>query len=180
MAETGKQRKQPRTVKPIPTDSPTFPANGKTYSITEEISVERWQHFEDLNALVGIGRSFNEIFTDIREAYEFLNKGKQADCAVKLHNLMTGVKSKLDGRHHPALMICALFINYEGEDTAIYDEKIQQQKINDWQTEGYDMKSFFQLAWRFVPKYIDVYNEDLENILSQSVEKGKGTSKTKK
>jgi len=170
--------KKPNVVKQIPIDSPTFKANGKVYSITEEISVERWRHFEDLNAMVGLGRSFNEVFENIKGAYEDLNKGKQADAAVKLHNLMTGIKSKLDGRHHPALEICALFINYDKEDTAIYDEKTQAEKITDWQTEGYDMKSFFQLAWRFVPKFIDVYNADLENILNQSLSKVTGISST--
>lgn len=169
-----------RTVKPVPMDKPSFPANGKEYTITEEISVERWRHFEDLNSLVGLGRSFSEVFNIIREAYEDLNKGKQADAAVKLHNLMTGIKNKLDGRHHPALLICALFINYDGEDTAIYDEKIMTQKVNDWQTEGYDMKSFFQLAWRFVPRFIDVYNADLENILNKQIEKATNITKEKK
>jgi hypothetical protein len=156
----------------------SFEANGHTYTITDELSIARWREFENHQALVGLGRSFKEIFDNLAKAYEALNKGKVADAAVTIHNLLSGIKDKLDQRHHPALMMCALWINRKDEDTALYDQAKMEEKINDWEKEGYNVEDFFLLAWNFVPEFIETYKNGLESILNPSTDK-KTTSKTK-
>lgn len=155
--QTGKQ------IKKLDLDKPFFEANGKKYTVSKSLSVERWRHFEDLQALVGFGRSFDDVFQNVKKAYEKLQEPKIADASVLLHNIMTGVKEKLDQRHHPALLICALFINHEDEDQRVYDEDAMKLKIDDWQEEGYDINDFFQLAWNLVPSFIENYKDVLQN-----------------
>ena len=156
-----------------------FQANGNKYTITQELSISRWREFEHLQALVGLGRSYQEIFDNLAKAYESLNKSKIADASVTIHNLISGIKDKLDERHHPALKMCALWINKEGEDTAEYDNEKMDAKIKDWEIEGYNIEDFFLLAWNFVPGFIETYKNGLESILNPSDQKEKSTSKTK-
>lgn len=161
-------------------DATHFEANGKKYYVTKSLSVERWRYFEDYQALVGFGRSFQDIFDNVKKAYEALQHPKIADASVVLHNILIGIKEKLDKRHHPALMICALFLNYEGENEKIFDEEIMNTKIEDWSKEGYDINDFFQLAWNLVPGFIEHYKEDLQNISSRTKEAKHSALKGKK
>jgi len=167
-------------LKKLPVDATRFEANGRKYHIAESLSVERWRYYEDFQALVGFGRSFDDVFQNVKKAYEALQHPKIADASVILHNILTGVKEKLDQRHHPALMICTLFINYEGEDEKIYDEEIMKTKIEDWKQEGFDVNDFFTIAWNLVPGFIKTYKEDLENTLNRTQKKKSSQSKDKK
>lgn len=170
-------------VKKLDLTQTSFTANGKKYHIRRSLCIERWRYFEDLQALVGFGRSFDDIFIAFKEIWNALDdKGgaKTATAAIICHNAMTGIKTKLEQRHHPALMICTLFINYEGEDEKIYDEEIMKQKIEDWQKEGYDINDFFQLAWNLVPSFIEHYSEDIQNTSSLTKKTPSSRSKGKK
>jgi len=167
-------------VKRLPLDKPHFEANGKKYHISKMLSVERWRQFEDLQMMVGFGKGFQDFFDQIKKAYEALQHPKIADASVILHNLMLGVKEKLDKRHDATLQICALFINGDGEDEKVYDEDTMNKKIEDWGKEGYAMQDFFTLAWNMVPGFIDVYNEDLENTLKHMKQVKSSQSKDKK
>lgn len=167
-------------VKRLQLDKPEFMANGHKYILTEDLSVERWRKFEDYQALVGLGRSFQDVYEEVKNIYEALQKPNVADAAVLAHNILKGIKDKLDNRHHPALMICALFINREGEESADYDEKLMYEKVEDWKIEGYAVQDFFQLAWNFVPGFINVFNEDLEATLAEAYPEKSGLSSKKK
>ena len=160
-----------------------FEAGGKKYHISKNISIERWRHFEDLQALIGFGRSFEDLFQSFKQIWAALdNKGgpQVATASIICHNAMTGIKTKLENRHHPALMICTLFCNYEGEDEKIYDEEIMKSKIDDWQKEGYDINDFFQLAWNLVPSFIETYSEDFQSTSSHTKQEQSSQSKDKK
>lgn len=167
-------------VKKLPLDATHFEANGRKYHISKSLSVERWRYFEDYQALVGFGRSFDDIFTNVKKAYEALQHPKIADASVILHNILVGIKEKLDNRYHPSLMLCALFVNYEGENEKIFDEEDMNRKIEDWQKEGYDVNGFFSLAWNLVPSFIEHYKDDLLNTLSHTGKKKSSVSKGKK
>lgn len=171
---------QAKEVKRLPLDVKYFEANGRKYHVSKMLSVERWRQYEDLQPLVGFGRSFQDIFDSVKKAYEALQHPKIADASVTLHNILIGVKEKLDQRHDPALQICALFVNAEDEDETKYDEEVMKRKIQDWQEEGYAIQDFFSLAWNLVPGFIDIYKDDLQDI-SRSMKQKKSTgSKSKK
>ena len=175
--------KKQNEVKHLDQTKSYFVANGKKYHITKKLCIERWRHFEDLQALVGFGRSFDDLFNAFKEIWNFLDdKGgaKTASAAIICHNAMTGIKTKMEERYHPALLICALFINGEGENEKIYDDEVIKNKIEDWQTEGYDINDFFQLAWNLVPSFIEAYKDDTVNTLSRTKEEQSFGSKSNK
>ena len=175
--------KEQNEVKHLDQTKSYFEANGKKYHITKNICIERWRHFEDLQAMVGFGRTFEDLFTAFKDIWKALDEkggAKVATASIHCHNAMTGIKTKLEERHHPALMLCTIFANYEGEDEKIYDEEIMKSKINDWQQEGYDMNDFFRLAWKLVPSFIETYKEDIASTLNLTKEEQSSTSEGKK
>ena len=86
----------------------------------------------------------------------------------------------MEERVHPALLICTLFCNFEGEDEKIYDEEIMKSKVEDWQKEGYRIDDFFQLAWNLVPGFINVYEQSFQDISSHMKKEKRSGSKSRK
>ena len=157
-----------------------FMANGKEYSVTQKLSIERWRKYEELQMLLGFGRTFDEVFSQLKKLWEAIQAGKHGDEAIICHNLLTGIGDKLEKRHHPALLMCTLFINRKDEDPTKYDETVMNEKIKDWQEEGYDINVFFQIAWNLVPSFIEAFNEDFRNTSKNLTQKKSGQSKKNK
>ena len=155
-----------KEVKRLPLDKKTFMANSNEYTIVDTMSIERWKKLEDFQDLLGWGRSFDDMFKQLKKVYELMDEGKQNEPRIIIHNLLTGVKQKLEKRYHPALMLCTLFVVREDEDQTIYDEEFMNSKVKDWTEEGYDINDFFQLAWTLVPGFIKHYQDDLADSLS--------------
>ena len=165
-------------LKTLPLDSKSFPANGHEYVVSQGLSVERWRKYEELQIELGFGTNLQSIFTRVKKAYGHLNEMKVADAAVILHNIMWGVKDRLENRVDKTLLMCALFMNRkEGEDVTKYDESFMEEKIKDWSLEGYDTQSFFHIAWNLVPGFFEAFNEDLEPISKKPSEKKTSTRK---
>lgn len=154
-----------KEVKRLPLKEKSFKANGHEYTIVDTMSIERWKYLEDFQDLLGWGRSFDDMFKQLRRVYELMDEGKQNEPRIIIHNLLTGVKDKLEKRYHPALMLCTLFVVREDEDQTVYDEEFMKGKIKDWTEEGYDVNDFFQLAWTLVPGFIKHYQDDLADSL---------------
>lgn len=133
-----------------------FTANKKKYVIRQSLAIERFEIFENLQADVGFGVAFKDVFANLLDAYNSCNEGRIADAAVKLHNTMNGIKSNLEGRTNPVLLLCALFICREDEDATTYDAELTKSKIDDWRIEGIAMESFFTLAFNLVHGFIPV------------------------
>ena len=148
----------------------TFMANGVKYTFASTMCIDRFIEFERLQAHVGFGKDFNNIYEQLKKAYEYLNKSRPADGAVVIHNLINGIADNLEGRDHPILQLCALFINREDEDKKLFDADVNLSKIDDWKKEGYSIDDFFQLAFNFVEGFIPAYNEIIQDI-SQEAEK---------
>ena len=90
--------------------------------------------YRELQKLIlefGYSATFVDIFKNIRTAWDHMNTLKLGDAAVTLHNVMYGIKS-LDEKDDPALRMCALFIDEEGEDPTVYDEGKMKEKIDCW------------------------------------------------
>lgn len=149
-------------------DEGFFEANGHKYFMSSTLSIDRFQEFERLQVHVGFGKDFENMYNRLKDAYEYLNKGKIADGAVVIHNLINGVAQTLEKREHPVLEMCALFLNREGEDVAKYDADISAQKIADWKKDGYAIQDFFQLAFNYVRGYITAYEEIIQNISQEA------------
>jgi len=163
-------------VKRLDLSKSTFEANGVKYRFSSNMCIDRFIEFERLQAHVGFGKDFQNMYTVLKDTYELLNKGKLADASVKIHNLIQGIATNLDKRDHPILEMCALFINREDEDVKTYDEDVMKQKIEDWRKEGYSIEDFFQLAFNFVEGFIPAYNEIIQDISDKAEEMVKTTS----
>lgn len=127
----------------------SFEANGKKYFIEPEISPERFAKMEELQIELGFGVSYKKMFEAWSDQKEYLNNLNFVDAAVQADNMMNGIAG-IEDRRHTILQYCACFINTEDEDRRRFDEKIVAQKIADWEEEGFDYLSFFNLAVNMV------------------------------
>lgn len=152
----------------------SFIANGKKYVVSETISIARFKQYEKLVPRLTFGLDFNQIFANLKLAYEALNKQQFANSSVILHNLMNGIsKVEEDNRVNPALLMASLMINRENEDVTIYDEKIALDKINDWQVEGLDMMGFFQFSLTCINGFKETlikYTQEQASILNSETQ----------
>lgn len=133
-----------------------FECEGRKFFIRETLGFVRYRELQKLNMEFGYSATFHDIFKNIKTAWDMLNAVKLAEAAVVLHNIMYGVVS-LQEKEDPALRICALFIDEEGEDPTVYDEAKMKDKIDCWGRE-LAVTPFFQLAANVVPQWINVYN----------------------
>jgi len=139
-----------------------FKANGTTYYIESELSIDRFRQFEKLQSHVGFGIDFEGIVNRLKDAYEYLNKSKPADAAIVLHNVLNGIISNIEGREHPIMELCALFINTKDEKRDEFNQDDINKKIADWKE--YAVNDFFQLAFNLVDGFIPIYEEISQNI----------------
>ena len=133
-----------------------FECGGRKFYIKDSLSFNRYRELQRLIIEFGFSATFVDIFKNIRIAWDHLNNLKLGDAAVTLHNVMYGIKS-LEEKDDPALRMCALFIDEEGEDPTVYDEGKMKEKIDCWASE-LSVTPFFQLASSVVPHWIKAYN----------------------
>lgn len=164
--DTKQPEKNTGALKELDLTQKKFTANGKTYHIRKSMSFDRYRMYEKLQIEVGYGANFKQIYDNVKAAYDLVNKSEFANTAVKLHNILAGIKT-IESRQIPALRICALFINADGEDEKVITEDMIDEKIADWEAEGYDIFPFFQLAINSIPDFSLAYKV-LSQIHSQT------------
>lgn len=140
-----------------------FEANGKIFLVSDRISINRYIEYQKTMPLLTFGTNFEEMFKQLKNAYNLLNKQNFADSAVVIHNILSNVaKVEEQSRIHPALKMAAMFINTKDEDVTVYDEEVTKEKINDWTVEGYDISDFFTLALNSINGFREAYQEYTE------------------
>ncbi len=150
-------------VKELKLTDKKFTANGKTYLVTDKISMNRYIEYQRTMPLLTFGTNFEEMFKQLKNAYTHLNNQKFADSAVIIHNLLNNVsKVEETSRIHPALKMAAMFINTAEEDVTIYDEEVTKQKIEDWSKEGYNISDFFTLSLNSINGFREAFQEYTE------------------
>jgi len=151
-----------------------FEANGKTYHIRKSMSFERYRMYEKLQLEVGYGATFIQLYEHVKSIFELCNKMEFAQIAVKTHNILNGIKN-VESRQIPALKLCTLFINADGEDESIINDDMIEEKIADWEAAKLDVFPFFQLAINSIPDFSLAFK-----IISQSSSMQKETGSQKK
>jgi hypothetical protein len=141
----------------------TFEANGRKYFVEPQISSERFAKMQELEIELSFGFNYEHHFKNLRKLEENLNKSNFVDSAVLVRNMLTSI-ADIEERKHPVMWYCACFINREDEDRRGIDEKIFQDKIDDWNTEGIDYHSFFRLAINMVRGLKENYKEYIRSI----------------
>lgn len=133
-----------------------FEANGKIYTIEGGLSISRYAELQILEKELGFGFTVKSIFDKLQTMWKNQNGLRFAENAVILNDLIRGI-AKVQEREPVFLKICALFMNTEGEDTRTITKDMIDAKINDWKTEGLDMRDFFQAASSSVNGFLEIY-----------------------
>jgi hypothetical protein len=154
------------TLRSVDLSKKFFECGGRKFYVRDSLSFSRYKELQKINLEFGYSATFHDIFKHIKEAWDYLNAIKLGEAAVILHNIMYGVVS-LEDKDDPALRMCALFIDEEGEDPTIYDEGKMREKIECWGKE-LDTLPFFQLASNLVPNWMPVYNLVLKDGLPKA------------
>ena len=152
-------------LKSIDFNAPVIEANGKTYRLKKEISINRFRELEKMEVEFYYGFTMQEMFDKLKDAFSDLNKNKLADASVKVYRLMEGVADKVDKRENVMLRMCTLFLCTEDEDLTVWTEDLAKQKIDDWAKEGFAIDDFFTLAANLVPGFINDYEKILAGTL---------------
>jgi len=146
-----------------------FECQGRKFYVKDTLSFTRYREMQKINLEFGYSATFHDLFKNIKTAWDYLNQTKLGEAAVVLHNIMYGVVS-LDDKDDPALRLCALFIDEDSEDPAVYDEARMREKIECWGKE-LDTLPFFQLAASLVPNWTQIYKVVLNDGLVAAAQK---------
>ena len=144
--------------KRIDLDKGVFTANGKTYYIEGELSIERYCEYQILEKELGFGVTMKSMFESLNMLWTHLNKMEFAEASVKVNNMIRGF-AKMEEREPTILKICALYMNEENEDRSTINESMITDKIRNWKEEGLEMKDFFSVALGSVHGITDVYRK---------------------
>jgi hypothetical protein len=137
--------------------------SGKVYTFNSELSVDRFEFQDILAERMQFGYGPADVDRKLREVYNLFNGAKFADGSVKLSALMNA-KDQMHTRSRAVMKIVALYFNAEDEDPMTVNEKVIEDKVNDWT--HYSYTSFFVLATSFV----NLRHRKLEESLAQSSE----------
>lgn len=146
-----------------------FEANGKKYFPETKISIARKILCDRYVVELGAGLPITQMFERVKEAFAKANELKMADCAVILHNAMSGLND-WDKREDAIMNICALYINTENEDRRSITEEQIKIKIDDWETEGIEYAFFLTMAQAWLSPVIKSWN-DISRSISEEKEK---------
>lgn len=135
-----------------------FECQGRKFYVRDTLSFVRYRELQKLILEFSFSATFVDLFKNIKTAWEFMNSLKFGDAAVTLHNIMMGIKT-LEDKDDPALRMCALFFDEEGEDGTQYDEGKMKEKIDCWGRE-YAVTPFFQYAANLIPSWIAAYQNN--------------------
>lgn len=147
-----------------------FTANGTKYIILPSLNAHRHHLSRKFQAEIGYGRSLKQMFEEDQKVWDALNaKEGLAEAAVLVYNKLQGYHKLMDQSdeiEEPVFKLCSLFIIYEGEDIAQWNEADYGKKCLDWSKEGIDRQDFFTLAGTILNDFI----QSLKTISQLSLE----------
>lgn len=124
-----------------------FEAGGKTYVVHDTLTVDGFQHLEELRVEMEAGNTVGDLINLTKKAYDACNKNKLADAAVHLYNALNIEERIVDGRPAAWLLALSLFVRPEGADLSRWTEAEAAEWIADWNNEGYAVSDLFSLAF---------------------------------
>lgn len=141
--------------------------SGRKYIIQPDVSVFRFQKFEQLQIESQLLLSVSGFAQEVKKIRELQEKPQFASASHALINLENGAARVLRGDASPLLYIATLFICTDDEPQDEWSEAAAMEKIKDW---GEISASFFlTLAARFTARYIQDFNSDSLNFLLQKM-----------
>lgn len=145
-----------------------FECGGRKFFINESLSFTRYRELQKISIEFGFSATFEDIFKNLSKSIESYNKHDYFNMSIILYKIQEGIKN-LEDKDDPALRICALFINEENEDIAVYNEALMKSKIDCW-AEELSIDPFFYLAASLVPYWTNVYELHIRDGLKSGEE----------
>ncbi len=155
----------------LPLETNSFEGkSGKKYIVQPDVSVYRFQKFEQLQIEAQLLMSVSGFHQEVRKIRELMEKPQFASASSAVVNLENGTARAMRGDPSPLLYIATLFICTDDEPQDAWSEAAAMEKITDW---GQYAASFFlTLAARFTARYIQDFNSDsLNTLLQKATEK---------
>lgn len=130
-------------------------ANGNKYWIQDSVSVGRYGRYLKGQHILTYGATVEDHLKFVDFVITQLSGPLTGMTVHKILQNAFNVKDRYKNFIHDDtdewLRFATLFINKEGEDISVYDEKVMQSKMQDWKAEGFDMQDFFLLCARQLP-----------------------------
>jgi len=146
-------------LKRIDMSQPKFQANGHTYYIQSNLSLERYVEYLKLSNELAFNTDFEGVFKTLKQVHAAVTSGNDVLSAIQkttelTYNQMNAIVDFANRDHPTVLRFCALFINREDEEIHTYDERLIDP---DWTEEGLAIDDFFYLAANFIPSFRDTF-----------------------
>jgi hypothetical protein len=152
-----------------------FMANGNKYcilSIDECLTPYRYTEFERMSIVGSFAMNFDVLFTQLRSLEGKIHQMDLSDDTAKtppivlLNAIQNGIIKSGQMRWEQMAVFCSLFIVREKEDLRVWSIEDANDKVADWNAEGYRMKDFFQLGAiaipKFAPEYVRLVKEQMK------------------
>lgn len=132
-----------------------FECQGKKFFVHDSLSFVRYRELQKLTIEFGFSVTFEDIFNNLTKAVDFYNKHDYFNMSITIYKIQEGIKG-IETKDDPALRLCALFIDEDGEDPTVYSEPAMKAKIDCWGRE-LAVAPFFYLAASLVPNWMPSY-----------------------
>jgi hypothetical protein len=143
-----------------------FECQGRKFFVNDTISFNRFEKLKEFSLEFGFSATFQDIFMNLKKAWEELNKLQLADASVIIHNIMKGI-TILEQKEDVSFRIAALFINEQSEDDTEYNESKMKEKVECWAKE-FDATFFFNFAAGLVRNWMSAYDLTLKDITEKN------------
>ena len=161
-----------------------FKANGHTYIIRtrdEGLGIVRTSEFMKMEIVNGIGMGIADVMEYIRKIKNEVNnfgrnKGNFVETGLLINALEADLMKVTRKRHAVNFMFLTLFIVRDGEDLTKWEEEDQNEKIDDWNAEGYNENDFLALGLDMVQGFAETFKRYSQQPGSQESEAGQSTS----
>lgn len=142
--------------------------SGEKYIIYDSLPTARYAKLEAFEAEIESGATVGGILKKIRASYDALNKGKNADAAVILHNTINEAERIEQGRYNTLILACTLFCCKDGTQMHDWSEAEANETVKDWG--DIDPRFFLSCYARFQTAFMAGYGSETWNSLSESSE----------
>lgn len=148
------------------------------------IGIQRYLEFEKLQIPAGMGFSFAEIVTVLKEIELLLGSDKplaeiRTEAILKTNSLWRGVVDLSKTRFSKTLYLATIFIYREGDDLAKWDMDTATEYLEDWKEAGISETDFFYLSLAMVSEFSRIYGSIKQEVEATEVELWGTTSSTK-
>ena len=154
----------PPSLKRIDFEKGWFEAGGKTYYIQTSLSFNRYKKFIQFHHQLAFGADVSAHLKFVEFVLSTLSGPLTGMNIHRIYenamNVQNAYKNFIAKDMQPVFEFLSLFINYAGEDISQWDERLAQEKINDWK--DYDVNDFSLLLSMLLPDLRQKYQPSFD------------------